>query len=55
VARALHGGHRLGLPGRLQRPGEPAAAATAVVVTEQRPGRREQEVVREEDGVEEQR
>ena len=53
VARALHGGHRLGLPGRLQRPGEPAAAATVVVTEQQR--RREDEVVREEDGVEEQR
>lgn len=51
VARALHGGHRLGLPGRLQRPGEPAPAP---VVTEQQPGRRE-EVVRDEDGVQEQR
>ena len=53
VARALDGGHRLGLPGRLQRPGEPAAAATVVVTEQQR--RREDEVVREEDGVEEQR
>lgn len=57
MARALDGGHRLGLPGRLQRPGEPAAAAAgaATVVATEEPGGRRVEVVREEDGVEEQR
>ena len=55
VARAVDGGHRLGLPGRLQRPAEPAAAAAGRVDTIQQPRRRRQEVAREEDGVEEQR
>ena len=54
VARAVDGGHRLGLPGRLQRPAEPAAAAAGRVDTIQQP-RRRQEVAREEDGVEKQR
>jgi hypothetical protein len=49
VARAAGGGHRLGLPGRPQRPAQPAAAAIG-----EEPGRRE-EVVREEQRVEQQR